>query len=152
MVFFCCGSLFSISPHFLICLFSIFIISSRFFLFSIYFASSRFFLFSLLIILLFLFYSLVFFLLSFCSFLLSSPILFSSSFSSSSFSSFSFFSSSSFQFLSSSFLFLLLIRYRPFIYLAARTSCSLCNIYLQPHFPAYLALISSNTRRCLNHV
>ena len=37
-------------------------------------------------------------------------------------------------------------------YLAARTSCSVCNIYLQPHFPAYLALISSNTRRCLNHV
>lgn len=63
-------------------------------------------------------------------------------------------------FSSSSFLFLFLFLPLPlpyplsFIhtYLAARTSCSVCNIYLQPHFPAYLALISSNTRRCLNHV
>lgn len=76
MVFFCSGALFSISPHFLICLFSIFIIFFSVFSFLIYFASSRFFLFSLFIILLFLFYSLIsFFLLSFSSFLLSSPIL-----------------------------------------------------------------------------
>lgn len=142
----CSGALFSISPHFLIfSLFSIYHLLLLSISQSIICFFSILFLFSLFIIFLFLFYSLVFFL---PPYLFPLFVVFSDPPSSS--YSFGFpslplpsssFSSSSLSVIVHSYL------------LSRQGPCfCLCNIYLQPHFPAYLALISSNTRRCLNHV